>query len=133
MSTAKESNTPAASSYSLDEEDPALRLERGKRKDGMVEGFRKSFYKDTHKKIIHCTCSDNVQKPYTVFPGQDDTCMNEAAAAGCQHTITLSYCTYIHAHTQRGKFACIQSNTVEQLLRFCAQTQPSERERCDVR
>ena len=37
--------------------------------------------KDTHRKIIHCTCSDNVQKPNTGFPGQDDTCMKEAATA----------------------------------------------------
>lgn len=42
--------------------------------------------------VIHCTCSDNAQKPNTVFPGQDDTCMNESAAAGCHfHPVHTHY------------------------------------------
>lgn len=61
-------------------------LEAGKRKckEGKVDdcGEKKGSDKDMHRKIIHCTCSDNVQKLNTGFPGQDDTCMNEAAAAG---------------------------------------------------
>lgn len=58
---------------------------------------KKGFDKDMHRKIIHCTCSDNVQKLNTGFPGQDDTCMNEAAAAGCRKRRTT--CTQSHSGT----------------------------------
>lgn len=78
---------------------------------------KKGCNKDVHRKIIHCTCSDSVQKPNIGFPAQNDTCMNEAAAAACQHTIALFYCTQIQ--TQKGR---LHSHTEEQQPRFCAQT-----------
>lgn len=77
-------------------------LEADKREKKRWKGRRlqgkKGFDKDMHREIIHCTCSDNVQKPNTGFPGQDDTCINGAAAAGCWR------------------------RSSEQLLSFCAQT-----------
>ncbi len=98
-------------------QDPALRLERGKTKDGKVEDYRKKGTdKGMHGEIIHCTCSDNVSKPDTGFPGQDDTCMNEADAAGCEmqshfhmtHTHKHTHArTHAHMIAQRGGRACV--------------------------
>lgn len=40
--------------------------------------------KAAHRRIIHGTCPDNVQKPDLGLPGPGDTCMKEAAAGGTQ-------------------------------------------------
>jgi len=79
-------------------QDLALRLERSRKKEPGVGGYGGRLLEKTWLgRIIHCTCSDNVQKPYTGFPEQDDTCMNEAAKAGCQHTNTFILCTHTHS------------------------------------
>lgn len=65
--------------------DPAFRPARGKEKDGKVEDHRgKMVDKAAHRRIIHGTCPDNVQKPDLGLPGPGDTCMKEAAAGGTQ-------------------------------------------------
>lgn len=54
---------------------------RGWRGRGLQQK-KKGHDKDMHGKIIHRTCSDNVQKPNTGFSVRDDTCINRGAAAG---------------------------------------------------